>query len=254
MSQVISTAEPFFFPGGPIGVMLVHGFTGSPKEMRWMGEYLAQEGFTVLGIRLPGHATRIEDIHRTRWPDWLAAVEDGYHLLQGAASSVYVCGLSMGGALSLLFAASHPVRGVIAMSTPHFLSTDWRLNYAEYFVLLQPRVPKGPPDWRNPDAALDHVDYPYYPTRSIIQVRELLKEMRQSLPRVKAPTLLIHSRTDTGVPPENMELNYALLGSPDKRMLWVEDSGHVITREPERQGIFRAAADFMRRVEGGSPA
>jgi hypothetical protein len=74
MSQIISTAEPFFFPGGPIGVLLVHGFTGSPKEMRWMGEYLAQDGFTVLGIRLPGMLPglkiSIAPAGRIGWRQW----------------------------------------------------------------------------------------------------------------------------------------------------------------------------------------
>ena len=78
--QIISTAEPFFIPGGPVGCVLVHGFTGSPKEMRMLGEYLHQQGHSVFGVRLAGHATTMEDMIRSRRQDWLASVEDGYHL------------------------------------------------------------------------------------------------------------------------------------------------------------------------------
>ena len=250
--MIIPTAEPFFFPGGETGCLLVHGFTGSPKEMRWMGEYLAEQGYAVLGVRLAGHATRPEDMLRCRWPDWIASVEDGYNLLSGVTRQVFMVGLSMGGVLSLLFAAQHPVAGVVAMSTPYALPPNPRLPIIRQIYWLQPRVEKGPPDWHNPAAGLDHVDYPYYPTLAVAELNDLLAEMRAALPSVKVPTLLVHSHQDTGVAPENMGRVYADLGSADKQMLWVEDSGHVVTREPERQRIFEAAHQFIQRLISNS--
>ena len=130
MSEIIPTAEPFFFPGGPIGCLLVHGFTGTPKEMRWMGEYLAEKGYSVLGVRLAGHATHPADLLRLRWQDWLASVEDGWNLLRGVTPDIFMVGLSMGGILSLLFASQHPVRGVVTMSTPYRLPKDQLLRFA----------------------------------------------------------------------------------------------------------------------------
>src|SRR5687768_128573 len=105
MPQIIPTTEPFFFPGNEIGCLLVHGFTGGPKELRWMGEYLNKQGFTVLGVRLAGHATRPEDMIRTNHTDWLASLEDGFQLLSGTAKHIYLMGLSMGGVLSLTAAS-----------------------------------------------------------------------------------------------------------------------------------------------------
>lgn len=243
--MIIPTAEPFFFPGGPIGCLLVHGFTGSPKEMRWMGEYLAEQGYTVLGVRLAGHATQPEDMLHCRWRDWLASVEDGYNLLRGVSDEIFVMGLSMGGVLSLLFASQQPLAGVVAMSTPYALPPDPLLPYLRWLHHIRPRLEKGPPDWHNPDAAQDHVAYPYYPTRAIIELNELLAEMRAALPAIKTPTLLIHSRQDHGVAPENMEHIYAGLGCADKQMVWLENSSHVITREPERLSVFGAAHQFV---------
>lgn len=248
MSYLIPTAEPFYLPGGPVGCLLVHGFTGSPKEMRWMGEYLNQQGYSVLGTRLAAHATSPEDMLRARWQDWFASVEDGWHLLSNNCQYTFLAGLSMGGALCLLAAAQFPAAGVIAMSTPYDTPNDPRLPYIQFLRWLQPSVAKGSPDWHNPQAALDHVDYPSYPTRAIIELRLLLAEMRENLIHVKAPVLLIHSHQDQTVLPENMQAIYNALGAERKSMLWVEDSNHVITREPERLRVFQAATDFIQQT------
>jgi carboxylesterase len=252
MPQIIPTAEPFFFLGGPTACLLVHGFTGTPKEMRWMGEYLSSQGYTVLGVRLAGHATQPADLVRTRWQDWLASVEDGYQLLRNVSKHIFVGGLSMGGMLSLLFASRFPVTGVIAMSTPYALPDDPRLRFIKLLQWIIPHVPKGSPDWRDLEAARDHVDYPDYPTPVIPELNKLAVEMRSALPKVKVPALLVHSRLDGSVPPENMQHIFDHLGTADKQMLWVDNSGHVVTREPERQRVFEATQAFIQRVSATS--
>jgi carboxylesterase len=248
-TRIIPTAEPFFFPGDEVGILLVHGFTGTPKEMLTMGEFLAAQGHTVLGIRLPGHATQPQDMLRMRWVDWLYAVEDGYHLLNSAGRKVFIMGLSMGGILTLTAAARLPVEGAVAMSTPFNLPADPRMAYVKYLALVKPYVPKGPSDWHDPIMAQEHVDYPEYPTRCIAELRDLIEVMRQSLPQIQAPVLLVHSRGDGGVPPENMTQIYEKLGSEDKSMVWLEQSGHVVTRDLEREKVFEAALAFVRRLK-----
>src|SRR4029453_9505866 len=117
MSQIIPTAESFFFLGDPSKppCLLIHGFTGTPKEMRWMGEYLNQRGFTCLGVRLAGHATHPEDMIRSRYSDWIASVEDGYHTLWSMTDNIFLAGLSMGGILALLMSTRFAprIKGVI---------------------------------------------------------------------------------------------------------------------------------------------
>ncbi len=264
MTQLIPTAEPFFFPGkaGQPGCLLVHGFTGAPKEMRWMGEYLSrQHGFHCLGVRLAGHATRPEDMVRSRYTDWMASVEDGYHLLCGATDRIYLVGLSMGGMLCLLMSTRLAVEGVVAMSTPYRLPRDypaWAIQAMSFFVRYQPKSKEEPgASWFDKAAYAEHISYPQNPVRPAAELQRLSAEMRAALPKVSVPVLLMHSGNDNYVLPENMERLYADLGASDKTKLWVTESGHVIPRDAEREKAFAAAADFIHRIEqqtGGASA
>ncbi len=250
--MIIPTAEPFFSPGSKTGCLLVHGFTGAPKEMRWMGEYLAEQSFSVLGVRLAGHATNPEEMIRTRYIDWMHSVEDGYYLLKGITDRIFLIGLSMGGVLSLLMASKLEVAGVVAMSTPYALN-DPRIKLTKIlspFIKYMPKTSEEPgATWFDKEAWRDHVSYPANPVRSVAEIASLLDEMRAALPKVNVPTLLIHSRNDSYVMPTSMENIYNALGTPDKEMMWVTGSGHVIPREPAKAEVFPAVRDFIQRVD-----
>jgi carboxylesterase len=258
-TQIIPTTEPFFFPGGRTGVLLVHGFTGTPKEMRWMGEYLNKHGLTCLGIRLNGHATNPEDMRRSRWTDWTASVEDGFHLLSGSVDRIYLAGLSMGGVLTLLMSTclGERVAGVVAMSTPYSLPRDPR-NYSVEFLKLYGKFVKFAPksgqepgaSWIDKDAFADHISYARNPVISVAELKALLYEMQAALPEVRKPVLLIHSREDSTVSPENIEKIYdELVNASDKTKLYVTGSGHVITKDAVRQQVFESTLNFIQRVE-----
>lgn len=264
MATIIPTAEPFFFPGrgdkGRIGCLVIHGFTGTPKEMRWMGEYLNEQGYTVCGIRLAGHATCMEDMIRARYGDWLLSVEDGYHLLRACTDRVFLMGLSMGGVLSLTAASSLPVAGVVSMSAPYRLRPDtslplWLVRLISYF---KPYLPKNnnredpSHGWFDEESRRQHVAYPYNPLRAAVELKLLLAKMQEALPKIAVPVLLIHSRDDDYVPAEHLTEIYAHLGTADKETVWIEGAGHVITEEPPRRMVFEAAARFVERVVGST--
>jgi carboxylesterase len=243
--------EPFYFPGNQVGCLLIHGFTGTPKEMRTLGEHLAAEGYTVLAVRLFGHATRMEDLTRARWRDWLACVEDGYHLLRAHCQQPFLVGLSMGGALALLAGSYLPTKGIVSVSTPYtlpdprarllgplipVLSTVWRYS------------PKGPAHWVDPRAAEGHLDYPAYPVRAVRELHWLLAHMRARLGEIEAPVLLIHSRDDQGVPPEHAERLLADLPPARKDLFWLQGSGHVVLRDAQRQRAFARISQFLQQA------
>ncbi len=257
MSQIIQTAEPFFFLGDSTkpACLLVHGFTGAPKEMRLLGEFLNQHGYTCLGVRLTGHATVPEDMVRSRYTDWMASVEDGYHLLRGVSQNIILIGLSMGGVLSLLMSTKLQVMGVVAMSTPLALPRDypiWMLKLVSVFKKFNPKG-KGKPGsgWFDKDAYRDQVSYPQNPIRSTAELKKLILEMRAALPNVHAPVLLMHSKDDAYVLPENMERIYAeLVNAEGRTKLSIGGSGHVVTKDAARQQVFESALEFIQRIGG----
>jgi carboxylesterase len=257
MTQIIPTAEPFFFPGtgkqARIGCLVTHGFTGTPKEMRWLGKYLNRQGYTVCGIRLNGHATQPPDMIRSRYQDWLLSVEDGYDLLHSCTDQIILLGLSMGGLLSLTSAAFLDVKGVVAMSTPYNMpvKSPFPMGMIKVISLVKPYLKKSEtPDsgWFDKASFAQHVSYPENPLRSGVELSLLIDAMHQALPQVKVPVLLIHSHDDDYVLQGSMQNIYDHLGTQNKQMMWVEGSGHVITEEPQREKVFKAAGEFIKRV------
>lgn len=244
---VTPTAEPFFFPGDRTGCLLIHGFTGTPKEMRWLGEYLSEQGFTVLGIRLPGHATQPDDMIRTRWWDWLAAVEDGVHLLQNYSDHVFLIGLSMGSALALTMAARMHVAGVVAMSTPYDVAAGWRKHYLRPISVFHPAVPKHHYGITNSTSGKEQVSYSFYPTRSLAELVDLLAEMRKSLPRIENPVLLMQGQMDQTVTTENFRVIFDALTIQEKHMVLLENSGHILPRDEDRFKVYQEITDFIRK-------
>ena len=218
-----------------------------------MGEYLHQRGYTCLGIRLTGHATRPEDMIRSRWTDWVASVEDGYHLLCSLTNEIFLVGLSMGGILSLLVSTQVKVRGVIAMSTPSRLPTDypvWLLQWISLFVKYRPKTREAPGSgWFDKTAYQDHIAYPQNPVRAAAELKKLILEMRAALPRVNVPVLLMHSRNEKYILPDNMEEIYAaLVNAPDKTKLYITGSGHVLPRDASREQVFQSVVEFIQRI------
>jgi len=244
---IMKGAEPYFLPGNSIGCLMIHGFTGTPKELRWMGEYLNNQGFTVLGIRLAGHATQVSDLIRIRWWDWLTSVEDGINFLGNACEQIFTIGLSMGGILSLIAAERYATKGLICMSTPYLVSNDWRLNFAQQLSVIQPFVKKGARKEKDKEAAAGHLDYPVYPTRSIAELNKLTREMHAILPKITKPALIIHSKSDDLNFQNSIQI-HERIGSTDKELFLVEKSGHVITEDIERDIVFQKTAGFIKRV------
>lgn len=241
---LIPTAEPFLFPGNETACLLIHGFTASPREMRGLGEHLHRtHGFTVMGVRLAGHATTPADMAHMRWQDWVASAEDGWHLLRSAGfRRIVPVGLSMGGAIALLLASYLPVAGVASMAAPYLLRVprwEWLLGW------VRPYFPKKKGRVFDPEGFRGRVAYPVNPARSVRQLNAMLKVVRASLAQVRVPALVLHSRNDDYVPHRNAEQIYAALGSTHKRLVWVERSTHVVTLDAARERVYREVGDFI---------
>jgi carboxylesterase len=244
--KIIPSAEPFYLQGNQTGCILLHGFTGTPKEMRWLGDFLNSKSITIITPRLSGHATTPEDMQRSNTNDWIASVEDAYHFIRPNVEQLFVIGLSMGGMLASIAASYLKFDGLVTISTPYEIpQKDWRLRYIRQFALIQPKVNKGTGDWHNLDAAKDHVDYPYHPTRSIAELLDLFIELKLALPKLNLPCLHIHSTDDQSVPYFHLQKIFDNNGSSNKQQMTVHNSGHVIIREPDRFQVFEKILEFI---------
>lgn len=253
---IMPGAEPYFARGGAAGVLLLHGFTASPHEVKWLGQYLAAQGHTVYAPRIAGHGTDYRDLARTAWQDWAASALDGYYLLRAQCDRVYVGGLSMGGALGLYTAAQVEVDGVIALATPVLpfpgLSTN-RLRiakrlrpftdqtdhspFADYILAQQKRL--GEP-------VIGRVRYGMWSTAALEQVMQLIPQVHARLPQISAPVLAVYSKADATVLSPNLEaLKAGLTGAARIEAHMLEQSSHILTQDMERETVFRLVGEFV---------
>ena len=237
-------AEPFFLPGGTRGVLLIHGFTGSPAEVRLLGDFLHKEGYTVLAPRLSGHGTTVEDMAKTKWPHWYSTVEDAYHILKTLCSNITVIGLSMGGLLALKLAAEYQVDKLISLSTPIFIA-DKRLHMLPVYRMFRDFVPKKRKVYADIDPKYS-VGYAATPLSSLTSLLQLIQHVEILLPKIQAPLLIVQSWHDHTVQPQSGQYIYDLVASRDKTLLWLEKSGHIVTIDIEHERVFRKISDFLK--------
>lgn len=243
--SIMKGAEPFLLPGSKQGVLLVHGFTGSPSEMRLLGEYLNRTaGFTVLAPRLCGHGTFVHEMESTKWPQWYGAVEDGYHFLTALCSNISVVGLSMGGLFTLKLSTEYPVDKIVSLNSPIFVA-DKRLKFLPIFKLFKRYELKKRRKLPNLDPIYS-VYYDQVPLRSISSLQALIKHVEEKLPEVQTPILVVQSKHDHTVKPQSGAHIYEKVGSKNKEMRWFERSGHLISLDVEREDVFATISEFLK--------
>jgi carboxylesterase len=250
-------AAPFDYPGDGRGVLCIHGFTGTPFEMHYLGRRLAERGMTVRGPQLPGHGTSLEDLDATGWRDWAGAVAQAHDDLSRRCEQVAVVGQSLGGLLALHLAADpdRPVAAVAALATPLWLgpvaeaALRWTGPGAPLAGLR--RLPKlGGPDVRDRRARRDNPCYRAIPVRALHQLREFMDLVAGELDRVRCPTLVVHARRDHTAPLACAEHIHRNLGADTVRVRELEDSYHLIAIDVEREVVAAEVGVFFERAIG----
>jgi carboxylesterase len=240
-------AEPFTFDGGPVGVVVSHGFTGTPASMRPWAQHLAAEGFTVRLPLLPGHGVPWQETNRSRWPQWYGEIESAFLELRERCDTVFAMGLSMGGSLVTRLAEQHPdsVAGLVLVN-PAYGTRRWDARFAPYVARLVRSRPSIGGDIKKPGVAEPAGDRT--PVIAFASLLQLWKVTVADLSEVRAPVLLYRSREDHVVDDLSAQLlkRGAVHTTVDEVVL--EDSYHVATLDNDAPTIFRGSVDFVRSV------
>ena len=242
--SVIPGAEPFYRGGGPVGVLLCHGFTGSPQSLRPWAEYLAGAGLTVSLPRLPGHGTTWQDMNRTRSEDWYAEAGRAFEELRAKTDEVFVMGLSMGGCLALRIAELRgpAVRGVVVVNPS--LAPDTKLFALLPVVkLVVPSLKGIGSDIKKPGA--EENAYFRTPLKAAATLPRLWRATAAGLGQLSQPVLAYRSATDHVVGPASMQLLSGALPAGQLTVRDLGDSYHVATLDNDAEAIFSGSLEFV---------
>ena len=244
-------ARPELTGGRPVGVLLVHGFTGSPASMKPWGRALHDLGYAVEVPRLPGHGTRWQDLNQVSWTDWYAEAEAAFDRLRESCDAVAVGALSMGGSVVLRLAEERgdQVSGIVLVNP--FVSTD-RKELVALPVLkhLVPALKGVVNDIKKPGQ--DEVGYPKLPLKGLAQVLALWKVVVPDLGRVTQPLLYFRSTVDHVIDPSSSPTVLSHVSSTDVEERMLDNSFHVATLDHDADRIVAESAEFVARVTAPS--
>jgi carboxylesterase len=260
---------------GGAGVLLAHGITGAPTEMKPLVRKLAAEGFTVACPQLSGHCSTLKELKQTQWMDWYASLEEGLERLRDHCHTIFVAGLSMGALLALKLAADHPddVDGVATLSATFFYD-GWNVpRFKEKYLLplaiysplrhffsYHEPSPFGIKDERlrniiaavyaNDSASVpEKYGYSEFPGVTIRETFRLIRTVKRDLERIVAPLLIVHSTEDDMASLDNARFLASRVASDVVETFYVDDTYHVLTLDKRKNDVARRVGEFFLQQE-----
>ncbi len=257
-SLSVDTSE-FSFPGSGVSALLIHGLSGTPYEMRYLGERLAESGARVCGVRLAGHAGAPEELGAATAARWYESVVEGFERLRQYGEPNVVIGLSMGSVLAARLAADQreALSGVVMLS-PAFFLPRWVRGALKIVRALGPLANRiylrsSGSDIHDDAARAAHPSSRLLPLTAVFELLELSTMVRPRLGRITQPALIIHSRRDHTCPmKKNVDFLLTHLGSVQKRAVILDRSFHVITVDSEKERVAAEVADFVSAFRAGA--
>jgi carboxylesterase len=251
--------EPVLLRGesGEHACLMLHGFGGGSYEMLWLAEHLHERGVTVQTLNYPGHDVKADAMPLCGWEDWYAHILAAYLGLKRTHREVSVVGLSTGCPLALWLASQEAVTRMVLLSPFIMLKRQWYYLfplefYAPLVEKLRPIVQRTGADIRDPEMARLAWDAAYLTSFNVTALRSalgLIRHVKQRLPGIESPTLIIQSHTDKVVDPDGARYLMRRLGSTDKRIHWLEKPNHVITLDYDWPLVYEKTLDFLLKDE-----
>ena len=250
--MITRPVKPIILKGNEYGVLLLHGFTGTPQCLESFAEAFHKAKYTVSAPMIEGHATHHTHLEKTKWEDWYGSAELALQELCEQCEKVFVLGLSMGGLLTLHLASLYPqaVSAIALLATPAYLDgflirqlfpviwkTPLRFIY-RYQTKYRAAI-------NDPQMKRKYQTYDKIPVRSVAELLEFQSIVRQELRHIRQPTFIAHALADTTVPYGNLDYLRATLGSRDIQTMTLKASNHIITMDYERDKLFKTVKKFF---------
>lgn len=248
--EIIVGAETIDMQGaGSSGVLLLHGFGDTPQTLRLLAENLHSAGFGVRGPLLPGHGRSIKAFANSRRAEWLEFAREEFSEFRRKYAEVSIVGLSMGGALAAVLAAENENLDALVLIAPYLgMPLDYRVASASYWLwgpLVGTVVSKSPASIHDPAERVRNLGHGVYTGRLLYELWRLAHRARLALPQIRTPTLLIQSKEDPRLATSIAKHAYDALGTEDKKLVWVEGAGHIITVDYGREQVFQEVRDWL---------
>jgi len=242
---VLPGAEPFTHKGGTTGVLLCHGFTGSPQSLRPWAEYLAEAGLSVWLPRLPGHGTTWQEMARTRWEDWYAEVDRAFDELRAHSDQIFVMGLSMGACLALRLAELRgPAISGLVLVNPSVTADTRLFTLAPVLKFVVPSLKGITSDIKKEQTS--ELGYQRIPVKAAATLPGLWRITRSQLADVTQPVLVYRSTVDHVVGPASLRVLREVLPGGQLEVRECPDSYHVATLDNDAPTIFAGSLEFVR--------
>ncbi len=238
--------EHFYYQGNKnVGLLLIHGFTGSASEMSLLGNFLHEEGYSVYAPLLKGHGLTPEDMAKTNKDDWWNSVLEGYELLKSKGyDQIVAVGLSMGGILALKLALERKLIGVIPMAAPIFVH-DKMIGLSRWIKYVRAYQIKQ----KKSDEIEEYlVSYDRTPIVCVESLNHLIREVKRDLEKIEIPIQIMQGKKDETVVTKSAVYIYDHVGSMNKVLKWYEHSSHIMTLDREREKIFGDILDFLKNL------
>ncbi len=248
--KTIDVAMPLYLKGNNRGILVIHGFTGSPHEMRYLAHRLHEAGFSVSVPRLPGHGTCGEDFLNVEARDWIRRAMDSYFDLKGVHDKVGIVGLSMGGLIATIIAAQFEVDSLV-LAAPAFHVSDKRIKFVPLMRFFRKKIARDPSRIPDVQENLENIRKEYWmwdwiaPGYQFLKVRKLALK---SLKYLKCPTFIIASRKDTTVPIDGVLKVFNEIPTSQKEMLTLNESAHVVVNDVEKELVANRIIEWFSKT------
>ncbi|XRG78620.1 carboxylesterase [Rossellomorea sp. GAMAL-10_SWC] len=243
----VTMPKPFTFEGGDRAVLLLHGFTGHSADVRMLGRFLEKQGYTCHAPHYKGHGVPPDELVHTGPEDWWMDVMEAYQLLKDKGhQKIAAVGLSLGGVFALKLGYTVPLNGIVTMCSPMYIKSEeimyeGVLAYTREFKKREGKSPE--------QIEVEMEEFKKTPMNTLKALQGLIKEVRENVDTVYAPTFVVQSTVDEMINTDSANIIYNEVQSDQKKLKWYENSTHVITLGQEKDMLHEDVLAFLNELE-----